>query len=149
MNPIIIADPSALFSLLVKTDQNYSRALKISKQLLRKRGTIVIPGEIFAEIINILGKKVSKSTAIKAAKEFLASKVFMISETTPANRLLALKKFQKQPRSVSFTDCLVMAFADEFETKNIFGFDETFKKNGYIRLGVDKEPGKKQILEEL
>ena len=30
-----------------------------------------------------------------------------------------------------FTDCIVMANADSFKTKDIFGFDEVFRKNGY------------------
>jgi predicted nucleic acid-binding protein len=32
---------------------------------------------------------------------------------------------------VSFTDCVVMAVADTYGTKRIFGFDEAFTKNGY------------------
>lgn len=54
-------------------------------------------------------------------------------------RLRALQNFQNQPAYVSFTDCVVMAFADEYETKDIFGFDEAFRKNGYIRVGIDKK----------
>jgi predicted nucleic acid-binding protein len=32
---------------------------------------------------------------------------------------------------VSFTDCIVMANADEYGTKTIFGFDTDHAKNGY------------------
>ncbi len=35
------------------------------------------------------------------------------------------------PQSVSYTDCVVMAVADEYHTTQIFGFDEDFKKHGY------------------
>ena len=64
--------------------------------------------------------------------------MFIIAETTLEVRIEALEKFQKQPKSVSFTDCIVMAFADEYETREIFGFDDAFRKNGYIRFGIDK-----------
>jgi predicted nucleic acid-binding protein len=40
---------------------------------------------------------------------------------------------------VSFTDCLVMAVADRFGTKVIFGFDEVFRKNGYRIPELPKE----------
>jgi predicted nucleic acid-binding protein len=36
--------------------------------------------------------------------------------------------------AVSFTDCLVMAVADEYGTKDIFDFDKQFADAGYIRL---------------
>lgn len=33
---------------------------------------------------------------------------------------------------------LVMAFVDKYETRETFGFDESFRKNGQIRIGMDK-----------
>jgi hypothetical protein len=33
------------------------------------------------------------------------------------------------------TDCLVMKVADEYDTKDIFGFDRQFEDAGYKRLG--------------
>ena len=138
MNLQLITDSSGLFSLTVKTDINHPKALKISKNLLQTKGTIIIPGEIFAEVINILGKKIGKKVAIKTGRMFISSDIFTIIDTTNKIRLLAFKLFQNQPSSVSFTDCLVMAFADEYKTKDIFGFDEAFKKNGYKRVGIDK-----------
>ena len=35
---------------------------------------------------------------------------------------------------MSFTDCLVMKVADEFGTKDVFGFDKQFEDPGYRRL---------------
>jgi hypothetical protein len=42
-----------------------------------------------------------------------------------------LEKDGVQPGSVSFTDCLVTADADRFAAKAVFGFEESFAKNGY------------------
>jgi len=53
------------------------------------------------------------------------------------NNLLAtpaLEKFKAVPQAVSFTDCIVMAVADEYNTKDIFGFDKQFEDAGYVRL---------------
>jgi len=136
-NPII-ADSSGLVSLALSTDSNHKQAVLIASQIEKNNKTLILPGEIFAETINILGKKVSKAIAIFAADKILKSDLFQIVESSDAQRLSALEKFQKQPKSVSFTDCVVMAFADEYETREIFGFDECFKKNGYVRLGIDK-----------
>ena len=134
----IVADSSALVSLALSTDSNHKQAVLLARQIEKNNKTLILPGEIFAEIINILGKKVSKEIAVFTANKILKSDLFQIIESSNAQRLSALEKFQKQPRSVSFTDCVVMASADHFDTKDIFGFDEIFKKNGYVRLGIDK-----------
>jgi predicted nucleic acid-binding protein len=34
--------------------------------------------------------------------------------------------------SVSYTDCIVMVVATGSKTKEIFGFDDAFGKNGYL-----------------
>lgn len=138
MTTSIIADASGLISLISKEDRNHKIAQKISESLCNKFGNIIIPGEIFAETLNVISKKIGRVLAVKTGRNILDSKVYSINETSPSTRLKTLKKFSEQSQSVSFTDCLVMAVADEYITKDIFGFDETFKKNGYKRLGIDK-----------
>lgn len=138
MSSTIILDTSAFLSLGNINDSNYQKATTISKQIEKGKLSIIVPGEIFTEIVNVVGKKTGHQAAILQAKKILSSASFTITETDSNIRVNALEKFQKQPQSVSFTDCLVMAFADEYETKEIFGFDEAFRKNGYIRFGIDK-----------
>ncbi len=137
---MIIADSSGLFSLLVETDKNHSRAIEISelKTFQKRIEPIVIPAEVFSELINVIGKKLNHKTAFDLGKFILQSKEFILKQSNERCVNQALAKFIKQPESVSFTDCIVMAFADEQKTKDIFGFDEIFRKNGYQRLGVDK-----------
>ena len=48
----------------------------------------------------------------------------------------AFEKLKNQALSVSFTDCLVMVFADKYKTEEVFGFDEAFGKNGYKLPGA-------------
>jgi len=136
MTNLVIADSSGLVSLALSADSNHKQAVLIAGQIEKNNKTLILPGEIFAETINILGKKVSKEIAVFTADKILKSDLFQIVESSNAQRLSALEKFQKQSRSVSFTDCVVMAFADHFDTKDIFGFDGIFKKNGYVRLGM-------------
>ena len=134
----IILDTSAFISLGNIDDSNYEKARSIGTDIEKKKLNIVVPGEIFTEIINVVGKKIGHKAAILQSEKILKSESFTIAETTHQIRMEALEKFARQPKSVSFTDCLVMAFADEYETREIFGFDEVFRKNGYIRFGIDK-----------
>jgi predicted nucleic acid-binding protein len=138
MNIKIIADSSALFSLVIKKDRNNKKAKKIIQELGTHNVSIILPGEVFTELVNILGKNIDHQVAFAVGQTILQEETFIIEETTQSVRYSAFLTFQKQPKSVSYTDCLVMAFADEYETKKIFGFDEAFHKNGYKRIGIDK-----------
>lgn len=138
MNPPIITDTSAFVSLASVSDNNHRLALKVSEDLTLTNRSAIVPGEIFTETVNVLGKKINHKTAIETGKKIFESEAFIVIETTTAIRSDAFEKFKSQPESVSFTDCLVMAFADAFHTQDIFGFDKAFKKSGYRRLGVDK-----------
>ena len=134
----IILDTSAFISLGNIDDSNYEKARSFGKDIEEKKLNIVVPGEIFTEIINVVGKKIGHKAAILQSEKILKSESFTIAETNHQIRMEALEKFARQPKSVSFTDCIVMAFADEYETREIFGFDDVFRKNGYIRFGIDK-----------
>ncbi len=137
MNTPVIADTSALISVASVTDQNHGKAILYSQSLVKTNRSLVIPTEVFTETVNTIGRKIDHSTAVIVGEELLESPAYHLLETTPEIRNLAFEKFREQkvarlkPAEASFTDCLVMAFADYFETKDIFGFDRIFKKNGY------------------
>lgn len=135
----VIADSSGLISLLFPTDNNNSRAIKISKSIIEVSHRLILPGEIFTETINVVGRKQGHYKAFQVGSGLIRSKLYEMADTTSKIRDAAFKKFNEQSESVSFTDCIVMAFADEFDTKEIFGFDDVFRKKGYIRIGIDKE----------
>ena len=135
---VIVVDSSALISLFLPADYNHKRAFEISLQISKQNLKVLIPGEIITETINVFGKKSGHEKAVGFGQKILTSPFYIKAETTPIIRQNAFEKFKSQPESVSFTDCLVMAFADEQKTKDIFGFDEVFGKNGYTRLGFDK-----------
>jgi predicted nucleic acid-binding protein len=65
---------------------------------------------------------------------YFTVKIVAKRENKPAAQVIrekALIRFEKSAKGVSFTDCLVMAFADEYKTNLIFGFDDVFSKCGY------------------
>src|SRR3990167_6306378 len=96
------------------------REKKAKAQEIRQ---IIIPTEVFSETVNVLGRNGSHQMAYGTANQILSSNP-IIPETTPKIRQEALTKFKNQPESVSYTDCIVMAFADEYETREIFCFDQ-------------------------
>lgn len=68
-NKTVVADTSGLISLVSKDDRNYREAIAIGRNLSAVEGRIYIPTEIFAETMNLLGKKINHSSAIRAARK--------------------------------------------------------------------------------
>ena len=63
-------------------------------------------------------KRSGHETALKAAdKLLLPESQFVIIETRPC-LTRALERFKDESESVSFTDCMVMAVADDYGTQN-------------------------------
>jgi predicted nucleic acid-binding protein len=129
---LIIADSSALISLVIKSDDMHDTAVKLMQQIATDNRTVVIPCEIFAEMVNMLGKKFGHGQAIKAVEILLEGGVFVIEDTTDADRREALDWYGSMAESVSYTDCIVMVVATSSKTKEIFGFDDAFGKKGYL-----------------
>jgi len=130
----IIADTSALVSLATDTDQNHVPAKEAAARLRDVSRPIILPADIFVETINILGKRSGHETALKTAAALLRpGSQFVLIETIPYLSR-ALERFKDEAPGVSLTDCLVMAVADEYGTKDIFGFDKQFEDAGYHRL---------------
>jgi len=130
----IIADTSGLVSLATDTDQNHEPATKAAARLRKASRPILLPMDVLVETVNVLGKKSGHKIAFKAASELLhPESQFLLLETQPS-LIAALERFTNQSQSVSLTDCIVMTVADDYGTKDIFGFDKQFEEAGYTRL---------------
>ena len=90
---------------------------------------MIISSHVFSELMNVLGKKLGHRIAVEAGQRIVSNPDYLIVESEEELKE-ALERVARQPSSVSFTDCIVMAFADRFGTRAIFGFDEVFRKNG-------------------
>jgi predicted nucleic acid-binding protein len=130
----IIADTSALVSLATETDHNHQPAVQAAERLRDESRPIILSLDVLVETVNILGKRSGHKTALNAAEKLLRpGSQFVLIETRPY-LIAALKKFKQQAEGVSLTDCMVMAVADDYGTKEIFGFDKQFADAGYTRL---------------
>jgi predicted nucleic acid-binding protein len=116
----IIADTSGLVSLATDTDHNHKPATQAAAQLRETQRPIILPSDVFVEV-NVLGKRSGHETAFGTAEALLnPSSQFVLIETT-SHMGAALEKFKNQSQAVSLTDCIVMAVADHYGTKDIFG----------------------------
>jgi predicted nucleic acid-binding protein len=131
----IVADASGLISLVVQSDTNHGKAKGIAEQLADEKSVVLIPSEVLAETLNILGKKFGHQQASEAIAGMLQSAVFLVTPSSDIARRDALAMFRDEPASVSYTDCLVMTMAEQHGTRDIFGFDEVFLRRGFFLPG--------------
>ena len=135
---VIIADTSGLVSLFNPHDRNHAQAVTAAKLLQHEKRDILIPAAVFVEFLNVMGRKAGHTVALAAVTE-LTPPFLVLSEPSSLLDSPALFKFEALAEAVSFTDCLVMAVADEYGTKDIFGFDKQFEDAGYQRLKPSTE----------
>ena len=143
MSKPVIIDSSALIAEINLADSLHEKAQAINEFIAETNRHVILPYEVFAETINIYGKKVGRIEAARAGKALLArhgAGSLVITTSTPAILDAALGLLETaKGQAPSFVDCLVMAYAEVYKTTEIFGFDETFAKNGY-RLPVVANP---------
>ncbi len=136
---LLIADTSGIISLFSATDRNHDRALVVVERFQQVPGSILVPSDVFVETVNVVGKQLGHAQAIAIGTSLSQEPPFMVAETSGEVLQRAFARFAGQPASVSLTDCVVMAVADAFQTRAIFGFDAVFRTNGYRLPGLGEE----------
>jgi predicted nucleic acid-binding protein len=134
---VIIADTSGLVSLFSPNDRNHALAVTAAKQLQNQKRDILIPTAVLVEFLNVMGRKAGHTVALGVVPE-LTPPFLILNEPSHLPNMPAYKKFETLPNAVSFTDCIVMAVADDYGTKDIFGFDKQFEDAGYHRIEPPK-----------
>ncbi len=130
--PVIVADSSFLYALVYEGDANHQLARRAFEASPSDLSPIHVPEAVLSETVNIVGKKLGHQLGVVAGRLLLEHPNFVIVDATDATRWHALHTFEQAPASVSYTDCLVMATADEYQTRLILGFDVVFGKHGYL-----------------
>lgn len=137
-NKYLVLDSSALIALANNNDSTHKKAVDILQNIANEKYFGLLPNDIYIETINAIGKKLNKTLAAKAAFMIRGFKWLDVIESNESSREDSLEKFRQTGPQISLTDCIVMATADEYKTKQIFGFDKHFKTAGYKRIGIDK-----------
>ena len=102
----------------------------------------IVEAQEKGEPVEPISECVHKPLSIKCFHGVQAEGPYKYSLKSTVGRVSnqALKKFESLPEGVSFTDCLVMATADEYATLDIFGLDKQFEDAGYRRLEPATRP---------
>jgi predicted nucleic acid-binding protein len=134
----IILDSSALIAQINIKDLWHKKANTISEFIERTDRKVILPAEVLAETLNRIGNNIGRQDAVLAGNALLERNDTGDILITHSNTeiliatLSLLHSVQEAPdKRTSFVDCLVMATAAFYDTREIFGFDAVFERNGF------------------
>jgi predicted nucleic acid-binding protein len=147
-NTFVILDSSALIAQINLKDIWHKKADETAEFIAQTDREVILPYEVFAETLNRIGNNIGRQETYLAGKALLARDAtgdIQLNQSNPgllAASLELLKTVKEtQDKRASFVDCLVMATANFYHTREIFGFDAVFVQNGYHLPGkaVEKQ----------
>ena len=138
----VILDSSALIAQLNVKDLWHQKANTISEFIERADRKVILPAEVLAETLNRIGNNIGRQDAVLAGNALLerneTGDVLITHSNTDILKatLNLLNSVQEIPdKRASFVDCLVMATAAFYDTREIFGFDAVFGRKGFYLPG--------------
>lgn len=134
----VFIDADILVALGRLRDKNHRQAEKIYRELKKKAVVFFISNTSLYETVTVISQRISH----QKAKEFLkrvrrALNIVYIDQNLESRARLIFNK--QRSKNVSFFDCLNMAILKEMGLGEIFSFDEDYKRNGILRIGIDEE----------
>jgi predicted nucleic acid-binding protein len=142
----VILDSSALIAQINVKDLWHQKANTISEYIERTDRKVILPAEVLAETLNRIGNNIGRMDAVLAGNALMERNETGDILITPTNTdiltaTLTLLKTVREPlnKRASFVDCLVMATAAFYDTREIFGFDAVFGRNGFHIPGNEEK----------
>jgi predicted nucleic acid-binding protein len=142
----VLLDSSALIAQINVKDLWHKKADETAEFIARTERKVILPSEVLAETLNRIGNNIGRQAAVLAGNALLArddTGDILLAHSNPLLLAAALELLNTveapQDKRASFVDCLVMASADFYATREIFGFDAVFTQNGYHLPGTGEK----------
>lgn len=132
----VFIDADALVALARAKDKNHQRARKIYEKIKKEKISFFSSNTSLYEAVTVISQRISHQAAKKFILKAREAINFVFIDTAIERKGLTI--FNKQTsKNVSFFDCLNMAILKDLGINQIFSFDEDYKKNGFLRTGID------------
>ena len=137
MEKELFVDADAFVALVDSKDSNHKLAVAVSSVASAVGCGTVTSDPAFGEAITVISQNVGHAAAVNFANEILNSQVEIVEVDTKL-RNQAFEVFKNQASKNSrFTDMVNIAILKERNKQEIFSFDADYKKNGFLRIGID------------
>lgn len=132
MNTVFV-DTSAFKALFDFGDEFHEKSVKILEDCQKAGKLLITSNFILDETFTLFRAFLGKPAAIEFKKDLTELKSVGIKRIFLNDEIAAWKFFVKlSGRGVSFTDCTSFALMKRLSIKEVFAFDEDFKKAGFI-----------------
>ena len=131
MNTVFI-DTSAFKALFDFGDEFHEKSVKILESCQKAEKLLITSNFILDETFTLFRAFLGKPAAVEFKKDLIELKSVSLKRIFLKDEIAAWKFFVNLPgRGVSFTDCTSFALMKRLGVKEVFAFDEDFKKAGF------------------
>ena len=131
MNTVFI-DTSAFKALFDFGDEFHEKSVKILESCQKTEKLLITSNFILDETFTLFRAFLGKPAAVEFKKDLIELKSVSLKRIFLKDEIAAWKFFVNLPgRGVSFTDCTSFALMKRLGVKEVFAFDEDFKKAGF------------------
>jgi predicted nucleic acid-binding protein len=139
MEKELFVDADAFVALRDKTDPNHQLAIAVSGMAASAGTALITSDPAFGEAITVISQNINHRASVDFANDVIGSQIEIVEVDTNI-RNGAVEIFEDQTSKNSrFTDAVNMVIMKDRDLKEIFSFDIDYKKNGFMRLGIDKK----------
>jgi predicted nucleic acid-binding protein len=127
----VFVDASAFYALLNKKDKLHREALSISKALAKTKEVLITSNYTLAEAYTVIRSKLGFPTASAFIAEIQKGGIQVAwIDSQIHNRGLEIFLETKEPKDLSFFDCVDLALMETLGIEKAFSFDRHFKALG-------------------
>jgi predicted nucleic acid-binding protein len=129
-NSSVFVDSNFLIALFHEKDSLFSRADRISKELVKQNRFLCISSFVFLETITIVSMRAGRKIAVEAGKYLLSNSRIQIIHIDENLQEESWHIFQEiQSKNISFVDCSIIAAMKPEGISTLLTFDATdFKR---------------------
>jgi predicted nucleic acid-binding protein len=131
---MIFLDANFVIDLLVDTEDNHEKTVKIYKEIKDKQ--LIISNSVILEVMTVLNikLKVSKEILEKSYNRLNGGK-FKIVEDVPIYNETMERMLEYLPQRLPFWDCLYIELMEQLGIEKIATFDKHFQNKGIEVIG--------------
>jgi predicted nucleic acid-binding protein len=133
----ILIDSDIFVALANKKDNGHGWSKKMMNKIGAGNFLLYLTSFSYGEVLTVASQKLCHDAFLLLADKIEKGNFVMI-DVDEKLRLEGLKWFAKQKSKNSrFTDCVNMAVMEKYGIRRVFSRDKHYKKNGFLRLGLD------------
>ena len=124
----VYVDTVALLALTDRADQYHRRARKVLDMLTREKRALVTLDAVFGEAVTFIRRRMGRDVAIQFGEK-LRNGSLRIAYLDPVTDEEAWKLFRAwQEPGISYVDCTSFAYMEAQKLREVFTFDNDFRK---------------------